>query len=319
VWRAAAGGAVVTDVGSTKAGIARVADRLTAGRALAFVGSHPMAGSERSGYGVARADLFRSATVVVTPTDRTEPHAVKAVAGFWEALGARVSALDPETHDQAVAAISHLPHLVAYALVDGAARFGPTALELAARGFKDTTRIAASDPDVWAEIFLANRAALAAVGALGADVTRKGPGHYRVAGAGRHGLHESDDVIDCGNSGTTARLLLGVLAGQPFCTLLTGDASLRRRPMARVTEPLGRMGATIVGRAQATRLPLAVQGARPLRAIAHTSPVASAQVKSAVLLAGLYADGPVSVHEPAPSRDHSERMLRRFGARLRAE
>ena len=121
-----------------------------------------MAGSERSGYGVARADLFRSATVVVTPTDRTEPHAVKAVAGFWEALGARVSALDPETHDQAVAAISHLPHLVAYALVDGAARFGPTALELAARGFKDTTRIAASDPDVWAEIFLANRAALAA-------------------------------------------------------------------------------------------------------------------------------------------------------------
>jgi len=162
VWRAAADGAVVTDVGSTKAGIARVADRLTAGRALAFVGSHPMAGSERSGYGVARADLFRSATVVVTPTDRTEPHAVKAVAGFWEALGARVSALDPETHDQAVAAISHLPHLVAYALVDGAARFGPTALELAARGFKDTTRIAASDPDVWAEIFLANRAALAA-------------------------------------------------------------------------------------------------------------------------------------------------------------
>src|SRR3989441_5255593 len=89
--------------------------------------------------------------------------------------------------------------------------------------------------------------------------------------------------------------------------------------MARVTEPLGRMGATIVGRAQATRLPLAVQGARPLRAIAHTSPVASAQVKSAVLLAGLYADGPASVHEPASSRDHSERMLRRFGARLRAE
>src|SRR5207249_11936442 len=97
------------------------------------------------------------------------------------------------------------------------------------------------------------------------------------------------------------------------------DASLRRRPMARVTEPLGRMGATIVGRAQATRLPLAVQGARPLRAIAHTSPVASAQVKSAVLLAGLYADGPVSVHEPAPSRDHSERMLRRFAPRFRGE
>jgi len=160
---------------------------------------------------------------------------------------------------------------------------------------------------------------LTAVGALGADVTRKGPGHYRIAGAGRHGLHEPDDVIDCGNSGTTARLLLGVLAGQPFSALLTGDASLRGRPMARVTEPLGRMGAVIVGRARATRLPLAVQGMRPLRAIAHTSPVASSQVKSAVLLAGLYADGPVSVHEPAPSRDHSERMLRQFGARLRVE
>jgi 3-phosphoshikimate 1-carboxyvinyltransferase len=160
---------------------------------------------------------------------------------------------------------------------------------------------------------------IAAVQALGADLTRKGPGHYRIAGAGRYGLQEPGDVIDCGNSGTTARLLLGVLAGQPFWALLTGDASLRQRPMARVTEPLGRMGAAVVGRAQATRLPLAVQGRRPLRAIAHTSPVASAQVKSAILLAGLYADGPVSVDEPAPSRDHSERMLRQFGARLSVE
>jgi len=161
VWWAAPDGATVTDVASTKAGIVRVADQLAARRALAFVGSHPMAGSERSGYGVARADLFRAATVIVTPTDRTEPRAVKAVTEFWEAMGARVSALDALTHDQAVAAISHLPHLVACALVDGVTRFEPAALELAARGFKDTTRIAASDPDVWTEIFLANRAALA--------------------------------------------------------------------------------------------------------------------------------------------------------------
>ncbi len=161
VWWAAPDDATVTDVASTKAGIVRVADQLAARRALAFVGSHPMAGSERSGYGVARADLFRAATVIVTPTDRTEPRAVKAVTEFWEAMGARVSALDALTHDQAVAAISHLPHLVACALVDGVTRFEPAALELAARGFKDTTRIAASDPDVWTEIFLANRAALA--------------------------------------------------------------------------------------------------------------------------------------------------------------
>ena len=162
VWWAAPDGATVTDVASTKAGIVRVADQLAARRALAFVGSHPMAGSERSGYGVARADLFRAATVILTPTDRTEPRAVKAVTEFWEAMGARVSALDAPTHDQAVAAISHLPHLVACALVDGVTRFEPAALELAARGFKDTTRIAASDPDVWAEIFQANRAPLAA-------------------------------------------------------------------------------------------------------------------------------------------------------------
>ncbi len=161
VWWAAPDGATVTDVASTKAGIVRVADQLAARRALAFVGSHPMAGSERSGYGVARADLFREATVILTPTDRSEPRAVKAVTEFWEAMGARVSALDAPTHDQAVAAISHLPHLVACALVDGVTRFEPAALELAARGFKDTTRIAASDPDVWTEIFLANRAALA--------------------------------------------------------------------------------------------------------------------------------------------------------------
>ena len=157
---------------------------------------------------------------------------------------------------------------------------------------------------------------IAAVQALGVEVTRKAPGHYRIAGAGLRGLHEPDDVIDCGNSGTTARLLLGVLATQPFWTLLTGDASLRRRPMARVAEPLRAMGATVVGRAGGTRLPLAVRGADTVRAFACTTPVASAQVKSAVLLAGLGADGPVAVTEPAPSRDHSEVMLRAFGARV---
>lgn len=160
VWRAVADGALVTDVGSTKRAIVRTAERLAAGRPIAFVGGHPMAGSEQSGYGVARADLFHGAVVVLTPTDATEPGPLKAVAEFWEALGARVSVLDADTHDRAVAAISHLPHLVAYALVDGVARFEPGALDLAARGFKDTTRIAAADARVWEEIFLANREAL---------------------------------------------------------------------------------------------------------------------------------------------------------------
>jgi 3-phosphoshikimate 1-carboxyvinyltransferase len=157
---------------------------------------------------------------------------------------------------------------------------------------------------------------MGAVQALGAEVTRKGPGHYRIAGGGLRGLSEPGDVLDCGNSGTTARLLAGVLAGQPFWTMLTGDASLRRRPMGRIAEPLRSMGATIVGRADGTRLPLAICGSATPKALQYASPVASAQVKSAVLLAGLAADGPVTVTEPAPSRDHSERMLRRFGARV---
>lgn len=162
VWHAAPDGAVITDVGSTKRNIVRAAERLNAVRPLAFVGSHPLAGSEQAGYRVARSDLFRGATVVVTPTEATELAALKKTTEFWEALGARVSSLDPETHDRTVAAISHLPHLIACALVDGAARVEASALDFAARGFRDTTRIAAGDPDMWTEIFLANRDALSA-------------------------------------------------------------------------------------------------------------------------------------------------------------
>src|SRR5262249_51542100 len=157
---------------------------------------------------------------------------------------------------------------------------------------------------------------ITAIQMMGVEVTKKGPGHYRIAGAGLDGLVEPPDVVDCGNSGTTARLLIGFVAGQPFWTLLTGDESLRRRPMKRVAEPLTRMGATIVGRAEGRRLPLAVRGAEPPRAVADDPPMASRQVKSAILLAGLRADGPVTVREPAPSRDHSEVMLRAFGARV---
>jgi 3-phosphoshikimate 1-carboxyvinyltransferase len=157
---------------------------------------------------------------------------------------------------------------------------------------------------------------ITAVQLLGVDVTRKGPGHYRIVGAGLGALQEPGDVIDCGNSGTAARLLLGLLAGRPFCAVLTGDESLRRRPMGRVAEPLRAMGATFTGRANGTRLPLAVRGAERARAIEYATPVASAQVKSAILLAGLDADGPVTVTEPVASRDHSEVMLRAFGARL---
>jgi len=182
VWGAAANGAVITDVGSTKRNIVRAAERLAVTRPLGFVGSHPLAGSEQAGYRVARADLFRGATVVVTPTEKTELAALKTTTELWEALGARVTSLDPETHDRTVAAISHLPHLIACALVDGAGRVEPGALELAARGFRDTTRIAGGDPDMWTEIFLANRDALTA----GIEAFRQALGDLqRVIDAGR--------------------------------------------------------------------------------------------------------------------------------------
>lgn len=160
---------------------------------------------------------------------------------------------------------------------------------------------------------------LRALESLGVEITRKGAGHYLISGAGLDGLQEPSNVLDCGNSGTTARLLLGLLAGQPFTTLLTGDESLRRRPMDRVVGPLRLMGATVAGRRNGERLPLAITGHPPLRAVRHLLPVASAQVKSALLLAGLYADGPVTVEEPAHSRDHTERMLGAFGAALKRE
>jgi len=138
----------------------------------------------------------------------------------------------------------------------------------------------------------------------------------RVEGVGLRGLREPPQVLDCGNSGTTMRLLAGLLAPQPFLSVLTGDRSLRRRPMARVVEPLRRMGAEVWGRAEGSLAPLAIRG-RPLRGIEHRMPVASAQVKSALLLAGLYAEGETVVWEPAPCRDHTERLLAFMGAPVR--
>jgi len=139
-----------------------------------------------------------------------------------------------------------------------------------------------------------------------------------ITGRGLAGLSESADVLDARNSGTTMRLLAGLLAGRPFLSVLTGDESLRARPMARIIEPLRQMGAQVWGRNNDTLAPLVIMGGR-IRGIRYRSPVASAQVKSALLLAGLQAEGETVYEEPARSRDHTERMLRAMGADLKEE
>jgi len=155
----------------------------------------------------------------------------------------------------------------------------------------------------------------AAMAALGAAVERTGPGAWRVAGRGIGGLVEPADVLDLGNAGTSTRLLMGLCATTPLTAFFTGDASLRRRPMARVTQPLTRFGARFVAR-EGGRLPLALTGAADPVPIEYRLPVASAQVKSAILLAALNTPGETTVIEPEPTRDHTELMLRHFGAEV---
>ena len=152
---------------------------------------------------------------------------------------------------------------------------------------------------------------------MGVSIENRGE-RVLVFGNGMHGLKEPDGVLDCGNSGTTTRLLSGLLSAQPFCVTLTGDESIRKRPMKRNITPLSQMGASIKSVNNNGCAPLFIEGQR-LHGISYQSPVASAQVKSAVLLAGLYAEGETRVTEPYLSRNHSELMLAHFGADVRTE
>jgi 3-phosphoshikimate 1-carboxyvinyltransferase len=161
-----------------------------------------------------------------------------------------------------------------------------------------------------------NLSTLKAFQAMGISIRQVAPGELEIEGRGLDGLQEPADLLDCGNSGTTMRLMSGLLAGQRFFSVLTGDQYLRKRPMKRVVAPLSEMGARIWGRRGGELAPLAIQGA-PLQPLSYSSPIASAQVKSAILLAGLYAEGETTVREPHLSRDHSERMLTWFGAEVR--
>ncbi|MEO1536343.1 MAG: 3-phosphoshikimate 1-carboxyvinyltransferase [Pseudomonadota bacterium] len=157
-----------------------------------------------------------------------------------------------------------------------------------------------------------------AMRAFGADITRSDDGEWSIHGVGTGGFGEPEDVIDCGNAGTGVRLIMGAMATTPISATFTGDSSLRSRPMARITDPLALFGAAAYGRAKG-RLPLTMVGAADPVPVRYTLPMPSAQVKSAVLLAGLNAPGETVVVEPEATRDHTERMLRGFGAAVTVE
>ncbi len=160
-----------------------------------------------------------------------------------------------------------------------------------------------------------NRRTIELFRAMGVSIKEAPHNTVFIDGVGMYGLKEPEDVLYAGNSGTTARLMMGLLSAQPFFSVITGDESLRTRPMARVTEPLTEMGATIYGRKNASYLPVSIKG-ESLKGINYRLPVASAQVKSSLLLAGLYATGETVVEEPQRTRDHTERMLALFGANI---
>ncbi|MEL7979120.1 bifunctional prephenate dehydrogenase/3-phosphoshikimate 1-carboxyvinyltransferase [Vreelandella titanicae] len=418
---------VITDVGSTKATIRACAQRVFGQVPTNMVLGHPIAGSEKSGVAAANPRLYVDHKVILTPELNVDREALQRVRCLWEACGADVLEMDVERHDQVLARTSHLPHLLAFSLVDTLARQDERLdiFRYAAGGFRDFTRIAGSDPVMWRDIFIANKQAVLAslddfeaglsrlrhaveagdsdaliatfdrasharhyfdsllnktsyqaeyhmqpqgkvtyrvqpggqaqgrlrvpgdksmshrsimLGVLAEGVTEvkgflegedslatlqafremgvaiEGPhqGRVTIHGVGMHGLKAPAGPLYVGNSGTAMRLFSGLLAGQAFDSELTGDESLTKRPMGRVADPLRLMGATI-DTAEGGRPPLKIHGGAKLKGIDYDMPMASAQVKSCLLLAGLYAEGETRVREPAPTRDHTERMLNGFG------
>ncbi|MEX0618731.1 MAG: bifunctional prephenate dehydrogenase/3-phosphoshikimate 1-carboxyvinyltransferase [Pseudohongiellaceae bacterium] len=428
---------VITDVASVKGKV--VADAGKLGRfAARFVPGHPIAGSEKSGYSASFPDLFAHRRVILTPLEETDADAIRLTHLLWRETGAEVHGMSVSRHDEVLAATSHLPHLLSYALVDVLVKQAQSEeiFRYAAGGFADFSRLASSDPVMWADIFIANSGATGVIldeyidnlaslkaalvkqdhgglvtmfsaaraarekfisryfnssqnsqghefpkenevvfvadpgGSVSGDirvpgdksishraiilaalaegvtqisgflegddslntlaafremgVTIIGPenGKVVVYGVGKNGLKEPRKPLYMGNSGTAMRLLCGLLAAQAFNSELTGDESLNGRPMGRVADPLRRMGAVISlkhdndspgGAGKTDTPPIRITGNAALHGIDYVMPMASAQVKSCLLLAALYAEGETRITEPAPCRDHTERMLAGFG------
>ena len=416
--------AVLTDVGSVKGNIAKAVTDVLGADFDRFVLGHPIAGSERSGVSAADANLFKNHKIILTPEKRTSAKALDLVSDAWEITGGKVELMTVQHHDEVLAATSHLPHLLAYSLVDTLANDEENndIFNYAAGGFRDFTRIASSSPIMWRDIFVGNKdEVLKALDLFTADLQKlrevvanedktqmmgtftrakaardhftkilarrayvdsmtsqivnyvakpgakitgefrvpgdksishrsimlgslaegttevsgflegedslatlqtfrdmgvviEGPhrGRVTVHGVGLHGLKMPPNSLYLGNSGTSMRLLSGLMAAQSFDVEMTGDDSLTKRPMNRVADPLREMGA-VINSAENGRPPLKITGGQPLKGIRYELPMASAQVKSCLILAGLYAAGETTVIEPAPTRDHTERMLKGFG------
>ena len=414
----------ITDGASVKGSVVEAVEKVYGQLPAQFVAGHPIAGSEQSGVQASNADLYVDHRVIITPTEESGADHVQRVTAMWQAAGAEVLEMPVAEHDDVLAATSHLPHAIAYSLVDTLAHDSENEniFRYAAGGFRDFTRIASSDPTMWHDIMAANkdsvlnalnlfsdnlqrlaqaieredseyllgvftRAKVARdhfskmltkkaysepmqeneityqvqpggsvngelrvpgdksishrsimLGSLAEGITEvegflegedalatlqafrdmgvviEGPvnGRVKIHGVGLHGLKQPPGPLYVGNSGTSMRLLSGLLAGQAFDSELTGDESLSKRPMNRVANPLREMGADIET-AEGGMPPVKIKGGAPLKGIDYKMPMASAQVKSCVLLAGLYAEGETQTTEPAPTRDHTERMLRGFG------
>ncbi|WP_227674547.1 bifunctional prephenate dehydrogenase/3-phosphoshikimate 1-carboxyvinyltransferase [Psychrobacter jeotgali] len=433
---------VITDVCSTKVNIIEAAKTvfasLPAGLPVGLVPAHPIAGAEDSGYHARRSNLFINHSVIICELPTTSQLAIAQLRQLWEAVGASVITMEAHHHDAILAHTSHLPHLLAFNLVEQLASHDDNLdmFRYAAGGFRDFTRIAASDPKMWHDIFIANQQAIvsaldeysvylqtmrqliidkdstALMGLLGRaqaarrhfghmlastpytdtsamsasyiippknnnsnavtgtiaipgdksishrsimlgsiaegvthvtgflegedalatlqafrdmGVTIEGPnkGELTIHGVGMHGLKPSKTPLYMGNSGTSMRLLAGILAAQKFDSVLTGDTSLNKRPMERIAAPLREMGAKIQSTGHSGTAPLSITGrdkvGQPLQGIDYDMPVASAQVKSCLLLAGLWAKGTTTVIQPEISRDHTERMLSAFGYEVTVE
>lgn len=419
---------IMTDVCSTKVNIIDAAKTVFGSLPVGLVPAHPIAGAENSGYHARRANLFVNHSVIICELPTTSATAIAKLRLLWESVGANVMSMDAEHHDRILAHTSHLPHLLAFNLVEQLASHDDNLdmFRYAAGGFRDFTRIAASDPKMWHDIFFANQSAIvsaldeygvylqtmrqliidkdstALMGLLGRaqaarrhfghmlastpytdtsamsasynitpsntvsgtiaipgdksishrsimlgslatgvtnvtgflegedalatlqafrdmGVTIEGPdnGNLTIHGVGMNGLKPSKTPLYMGNSGTSMRLLSGILAAQSFDSVLTGDTSLNKRPMERVAAPLRSMGAVIQSTGHSGTAPLSITGrdraGKPLQGTEYDMPVASAQVKSCLLLAGLWAEGTTTVTQPEISRDHTERMLSAFG------